>query len=213
EVLARLRVGESHVIRLHMPDGTSSWDDCIRKRVTFDHKEIDDQVLVKSDGFPTYHLAVVVDDHLMGITTVIRGEEWISSTPKHLVLYRAFGWEPTQFAHVPLLLNADKSKLSKRQGDVAAEDYLNRGYLPEALLNFIATLGFNPTGDREVYSRDELIALFRLSDVKKSGAVVNFEKLDWMNRQYIQHMTKDTLRGRLLSFNPAARVENLDRII
>ncbi len=213
EVHILLKSGEPHVVRLKVPEGKSTWTDVIRGDVSFNNNEIDDQVLMKSDGFPTYHLAVVVDDHLMKITTVIRGEEWVSSTPKHLILYTAFGWDPPVFAHVPILLNADKSKLSKRQGDVSAQSYLDRGYLPEAVINFVATLGYNPKGDREEYSVDELIELFKLHKVKKSGAVVNFEKLDWMNRQYMQKLGTDELKARLESFMSQGFPESMDRVI
>ena len=201
EVEARLAADEPHVIRMRVPEGSTTVHDVIRGDVVFHHAEVDDQVLLKSDGFPTYHLAVVVDDHDMEITTVIRGEEWLPSTPKHLMLYAMFGWEPPRFAHVPLLLNADKSKLSKRQGDVAAETYLQRGYLSEAVINFVATLGYNPTGDREVYSKEELIELFDLSEVKRSGAIVNFEKLDWLNRQYLQSWTANAVTERLRAWD------------
>ncbi len=189
EVLRRLAGGESHVLRLRVPEGKTSFDDVIRGNITIDNSEVDDQVLIKSDGFPTYHMAVVVDDHLMKITHVIRGEEWISSTPKHVILYRLFGWDAPLFAHLPLLLNADKSKLSKRQGDVAVEDYLAKGYLPEALVNFVALLGFNPKGDQEIYTMEELISLFDLSKVNVSGAVFDQAKLNWMNGQYVMKKT------------------------
>lgn len=188
EVHSRLQSDEPHVIRLKIPEGKSTIHDIIRGEVVFDYDQIDDQVIIKSDGFPTYHLAVVVDDNAMGITTVIRGEEWLTSTPKHLLLYEMLGFKLPRFAHVPLLLNSDKSKLSKRQGDVAADSYLDRGYLKEALVNFVSTLGYNPKGDQEIYSIEELISLFKLEKVKKSGAVVNFEKLDWMNKQYLKLM-------------------------
>jgi glutamyl-tRNA synthetase len=154
---------------------------------------LDDQIILKSDGYPTYHLAVVVDDHLMEITHVIRGEEWISSTPKHIILYQAFGWMPPKFSHLPLLLNADKSKLSKRQGDVAAEDYLQKGYLPEALLNFIALLGWNPGTNDEIFSLPDLINKFSFEKVQKSGAVLNKQKLNWINAKYIKSKPLETL--------------------
>jgi glutamyl-tRNA synthetase len=169
-------------------EGTMTFHDEIRGDVSVEYKWIDDQVLIKSDGFPTYHLANVVDDHYMGITHVIRGEEWLPSLPKHLLLYDYLGWKPPVFAHLPLLLNPDKSKLSKRQGDVAVEDYLAKGYLPQALNNFLALLGWNPGDDREIFSMDELIELFSLDRVNKAGAVFNVEKLNWMNQQYIQAM-------------------------
>ena len=135
----------------------------------------------------------MVDDYHMGITHVIRGEEWLSSTPKHILLYNAFGWEPPQFAHVPLLLNPDKSKLSKRQGDVAVEDYLKKGILPEALINFVALLGWNPGDDREIFSMNELISEFSLERIHISGAVFNQEKLSWMNSQYLKELTLDKI--------------------
>lgn len=183
----RITKGEEYVIRLTVPeDGNVTFQDEIRDDVTFEWKEIDDQVIIKSDGMPTYHLAATCDDHDMEITHVIRGEEWLSSTPKHIFIYQAFGWDVPKFAHLPLLLNKDKSKLSKRQGDVEVEDYLKKGYLPEAILNFVALLGWNPTGDREIYTHKELQVMFELKKVNKAGAVVNFEKLDWLNCHYLR---------------------------
>ncbi len=188
----RVDAGDPCVIRLAIPlKGSVSFHDDIRGDVEFDWKQVDDQVIVKSDGMATYHLASTCDDHDMAITHVIRGEEWISSTPKHLFIYQAFGWTPPAFAHLPLLLNADRTKLSKRQGDVAVEDYLAKGYLPEALVNFVALLGWNQTGDREIYTHDELAKMFDLGKVNKSGAVVNFEKLDWLNSHYIRALAQD----------------------
>ncbi len=193
EVEKKLALNESHVVRMKVPEGETSFVDTIRGTITIQNSEIDDQVLMKSDGFPTYHLANIVDDHLMEITHVIRGEEWISSTPKHVMLYQMLQWKAPEFAHCPLLLNADHSKLSKRQGDVAAEDYLSKGYLPEALLNFLCLLGYNPKGDQEIYSMEEMIELFDLSKVNPSGAVVNFDKLKWMNEHYIREKSTDQL--------------------
>ena len=193
KALARIEAGEVAVIRLKVPEGETVVEDEIMGTVKFNNIEVDDQVLVKSDGFPTYHLAVVVDDHLMKITHMLRGQEWLSSTPKQILLYKMLGWDAPKFAHVPLLLNADGTKLSKRQGDVAVGDYLRRGYLPEALINFVATLGFNPTGDREIYTVEELIEMFDLCKVKRSGAVMNMEKLDWMNNQYIKQLSIEEL--------------------
>ncbi|HGY55034.1 MAG TPA: glutamate--tRNA ligase [Caldithrix abyssi] len=194
---AQERMGrEDHVIRLKVPDsGFSEVDDIIRGKVRFENALLDDQVLLKSDGFPTYHLANVVDDHLMKISHVIRGEEWLPSTPKHILLYQAFGWEPPHFAHLPLLLNEDRSKLSKRQGDVAVEDYRAKGILPEALLNFVALLGWNRGDDQEIFTLDELVNDFSLERVNKAGAVFNLEKLDWLNGYYIRHLDEsDYLR-------------------
>lgn len=193
EVARRLEGGESHVIRMKVPEGTSEFDDAIRGRISFNNADVDDQVLMKSDGFPTYHLAVVVDDSLMKISHVLRGEEWLPSMPKQIILHNMLGMTMPVYAHVPLLLNADKTKLSKRKGDVSVESYLAKGYLPGALLNFIATLGFNPTSNREIYTISELITLFDLSKVNRSGAVVNVEKLDWMNHQYLVALSEDEL--------------------
>ena len=192
EIDHKLAAHQPFVIRLNaMLKDKITFKDLIRGEISFGPESVDDVVLLKSDGFPTYHLAVVVDDHFMNITHVIRGEEWIPSTPKHLLLYKAFGWVSPEFAHVPLLLNPDKSKLSKRQGDVAAEDYLNKGYLPDALINFLALLGWNPTADREIYSRIELAEYFEISKINKGGAIFNVEKLNWFNKEYIKKLTED----------------------
>lgn len=183
-------------IRLKVPkDQIIEFDDIVRGKVSFNSNTVDDQVLLKSDGYPTYHLANVVDDHLMGITHVIRGEEWLPSTPKHILLYRAFGWNEPRFAHIPLLLNPDKSKLSKRQGDVAVEDYIAKGYLKEAIINFVAMLGWNPGegSTQEIFSMDELVEKFELSNVHKAGAVFDLKKLDWLNAQYIKNLSDEKL--------------------
>lgn len=189
EVNKKLSIGMPYVIRLKVPlDTQIEFNDLIRGDVKIDSNLIDDQILIKSDGYPTYHFANVIDDHLMGITHVIRGEEWLTSVPKHILLYKAFSWEVPQLAHVPLTLNPDKTKLSKRQGDVATEDFLKKGYLPEALINFIAFLGWNPGENekREILSKEELIDLFSLERINSAGAVFNLEKLDWMNAEYIK---------------------------
>ncbi len=197
EIKTKLAEGVSCVIRLDVSSerGEIIFDDLVRGRVSIHSKDIDDQVLMKSDGFPTYHLANVVDDHLMRISHVIRGEEWLPSTPKHILLYEAFGWECPEFAHIPLLLNPDKSKLSKRQGDVAVEDYLAKGYLKEALINFVALLGWNPGegSTQEIFSLEELTRVFDLKNVHKAGAVFDAKKLDWMNGEYIKKLSVDDL--------------------
>lgn len=193
--------GEPHVIRLKTPEeGSIKMNDLIRGEIEIGWDQVDDQVLIKTDGYPTYHLAATTDDHDMEISHVIRGEEWISSFPKHVYLYECFGWETPQFAHLPLLLNPDKSKLSKRQGDVAVEDYLNKGYLPEALINFVALLGWNPSGDQEVYNVDELVKAFDITKVNKGGAVFNVEKLDWMNGEYIKALDQKEYEEKAISF-------------
>ena len=187
EVAEKLAAGVPHVVRLNVEQGKEIFlKDVIRGEVVFNSSTVDDQVLIKSDGYPTYHLANVVDDHFMRITHVIRGEEWLSSTPKHIVLYDYFGWEKPVFSHLPLLLNPDKSKLSKRQGDVAVEDYRSKGYLKEALINFVALLGWNFADDKEFYEMDELIEKFSLEGVNKAGAVFNIEKLNWLNAEHLR---------------------------
>lgn len=189
------------VVRFAVPlEGSTTIHDVIYGDVTYEHAVLDDQIIQKSDGFPTYHLAVVVDDHYMEITHVIRGDEWIPSTPKHILLYEAFGWEPTVFAHAPLILNADKSKLSKRQGDVAVEDYLTKGYLPAALINFVAFLGWNPKTEQEIFSLGELVTEFKLSKVNKSPAVFDIHKLDWMNSKYIREKSDSELAELLIPY-------------
>jgi glutamyl-tRNA synthetase len=165
------------------------FNDIVRGKVKFHSKEIDDQVILKADGFPTYHLAHVVDDHLMESTHIIRSEEWLSSTPKHILLFEYFGWEVPQYAHLSWILNDDKKKLSKRQGNVAVEDYIKAGYLPEALVNYMALLGWNPGTEREIFSMAELIKEFSFDKVHKAGAVFDRKKLDWMNGEYIKKLS------------------------
>ncbi len=195
EVKAKLDMGERYVIRFKVPEGQEvKFVDTVKGEIKFSTNDIDDQIILKSDGFPTYHLASVVDDYLMKINYVIRGEEWLSSTPKHILLYQAFNWSVPQFAHLPLLLNPDKSKLSKRQGDVAVEDYRDQGYLPEALINFVALLGWNPGTEQEIFSLEELIKVFDLKKVHKSGAVFNREKFDWFNSVYIKKLDLDEFK-------------------
>ncbi len=194
EVTEKLKKKTPYVVRLKIPDNQEiKFKDLVRGTVKINSDDLDDQVLLKSDGYPTYHLANTVDDHLMKITHVIRGEEWISSTPKHILLYQAFGWDIPEFAHLPLLLNKDKSKLSKRQGDVAVEDYMEKGYLPEAMINFVALLGWNTKDENEIYSLEELVKQFDLTRVHKGGAVFDLEKLDWINGKYIRKMQIEDL--------------------
>lgn len=182
------------VVRMKVPEATTiTFHDVVRGKVEFHSDRIDDQVLLKSDGFPTYHLANVVDDHFMEISHVIRGEEWLSSTPKHVLLYEYLGWPLPGFAHLPLLLNPDKSKLSKRQGDVAVEEYRAKGYLPQALVNFVALLGWNPGDNREVFQIDDLVGEFSLERVGKSGAVFNLDKLNWINQKHVRRLDDDKL--------------------
>lgn len=204
EIDEKLKSGTSYVVRMKIPRDQKSFiiNDLIRGKVEFNTEQVDDQIILKSGGFPTYHLASVVDDHLMKITHVIRGEEWLPSTPKHVQLYKALGWEAPQFSHLPLLLNSDRSKLSKRQGDVATEDYKKKGFLNSALINFVALLGWNTSDDNEIFSMEELIENFSLERVSKGGAVFDTDKLRWMNQQYIKTYTAESLYQLAQEFIP-----------
>jgi nondiscriminating glutamyl-tRNA synthetase len=184
----RIKKGEEFVIRFDMPEtGETEFEDVVRGRIKFANKNLDDFVILKSDGFPTYHLAHVVDDHLMQTTLVLRAEEWLSSTPKHILLYRAFGWQPPQYGHLCVILNKEtKRKLSKRDGDVSVDDFVKKGYLPEAVVNFIALLGWNPKNEQEIFTLSELEKEFDVKKLNKSGAIFDREKLDWMNGVYIR---------------------------
>jgi nondiscriminating glutamyl-tRNA synthetase len=197
EIAKRRALGLKEVIRLKMPqDGTSKFNDLVRGEIEFENKLIDDQVLMKSDGFPTYHLAVVVDDHLMEITHVIRGEEWISSTPKHLFLYSCFGWKPTEYAHMPLILKPGGGKLSKRDMATSAMGYIEMGYTKEALLNFVALLGWHPKGDKEQMTIEEMIQEFDLAQVGSAGAIFTTDKLDWLNGTFIRSLSAEEFARR-----------------
>ncbi len=213
EAQRRIDSGESYVIRIKIPEGKTEFDDAIRGHVVFDHREVDDCIIMKSDGFPTYYLAATVDDQLMQITHVLRGEEWVSSTPKSIILFKMFGWPVPVFAHLPLLLGPDKKKLSKRTGDTAVEEYLKHGYLAEALVNFVATLGFNPSGDREIFTIDELITSFDLNKVHSAGAILNMEKLDWMNKQYLMAMTMEQITLRAAPFLTSEVTDMIKRAV
>ena len=189
---ANLKQSIPHVVRLKMPvSGVTSFVDEIRGTVEIENNRMDDQVLLKSDGYPTYHLANVVDDHLMKISHVIRAEEWINSTPKHVVLYEAFGWEKPKFAHLPLLRNADKSKISKRKNPVALTYYQRAGILPEALMNFLANMGWSFGNDVEFFSTDEMMKKFEFKDIHLGGPVFDTVKLTWMNQHYMHKMSED----------------------
>lgn len=178
---------EPHVIRFAMPlEGETCFHDEVRGDITFDNALIDDFVMLKADGFPTYQFANVVDDHLMGITHVIRADEWVSSTPKHVQLYQSFGWEPPKFAHPSLILGPDRSKLGKRHGATSFGDFVKRGYLPDALVNFLSLLGWSPGDDREVMSRAELIEAFDIGGMVRNPAIFDAQKLDWISRQHIR---------------------------
>ena len=188
---------EPHVLRFKIPETPTaiSWDDVVKGRIEFALKDLDDFVALKSDGFPTYHFAVVVDDHLMKISHVLRGDEWVASTPKHLLLYKAFDWEPTKFVHLPQVLGTDKSKLSKRHGAKPALEYRDEGYLAEAVINFIAALGWNDGTTKEIYTKDELIKSFSLDRIQKSPAVFDPERLIWIDGLYIRSLSLEALLG------------------
>lgn len=203
-----LTADQPHVLRFRIPDnrGEISWNDVVRGSVAFQSSELDDFVAVKSDGFPTYHFAATLDDHLMKITHVLRGDEWLPSTPKHLLIFEAFGFEAPVYAHLPQVLGADKAKLSKRHGAKPALDYRDAGYLPEAVINFLASLGWN-AGDgstKEHYTLQELIAAFSLERIQKSPAVFDAERLNWLNGHYIRQMAPETLLERSAGFWPAS---------
>jgi len=194
EIETKIANGDPYVIRLKLPENkVIQFHDEVRGNIEINTNDLDDQVLIKTDGFPTYHFAVVVDDHLMQITHVIRGEEWLPSTPKHVYLYDCFGWEKPTFVHLSNILNDDHKKMSKRQGDVSVGAFLEKGYLPEALINFLALLGWSPEDDQEIFSMSELIDAFDLSRVNRSGAVFDREKLNWINSQYIKSLSTEAL--------------------
>jgi glutamyl-tRNA synthetase len=198
EAQARMRGGEAYVVRLAMPlQGQTRFFDGLRGEIAIENATIDDQVLLKSDGFPTYHLANVVDDHLMNISHVIRAEEWIISTPKHLQLYRAFGWEPPAFLHMPLLRNPDRSKISKRKNPVSLDYYRDAGFFSEALLNFLALMGFAFGGDREKFTLAEMIEVFDFAKVSPGEPVFDLAKLSWLNGLYLREMENPELLRRL----------------
>ena len=200
--------GLPRVVRLAVPlEGSTTLPDFIHGDITIPNADVDDQVLLKSDGFPTYHMAVVVDDHLMEITHVMRGDEWISSFPKHILLYNAFGWTPPQFGHMPVVLGPDKKKLSKRHGATSITQFRDEGYLVEALVNFMALLGWAYDGERELFSRAELIEAFTLDHIHSSPAVFDRAKLDWMNGHYIRGLETGDLAERLLPFLTRAGIE------
>jgi len=196
-----LKAAPGAVIRFKIPmDAKTTFSDAIRGDITFDNSLLDDFVLLKSDGYPTYHLANVIDDHYMSISHVLRGEEWLSSTPRHLMLYHAFGWSPPVFAHLPIILGTDRSKLSKRHGAVSLLEYQRQGYLPEAMMNFLALLGWSLDDKTELLSPEELCRHFTIERVSQTAAIFNNEKLDWMNGVYIRALDLAEFATRALPF-------------
>ena len=202
DVLKKME-SENFVVRLKIPNNQiMNYDDLVKGNIKFDLNLINDPIIIKSDGFPTYHFANVVDDYLMGITHVIRGEEWLPSIPKHIALYNVFGWSAPEFGHLPLLLNSDKSKLSKRKNDVSVDSYINKGYTKESLVNFLSLLGWHEKGDREIYSLDELIQSFSIDRINKSGAIFDVQKLNSFNNHYIKNYDFSQLKMLLIPYIP-----------
>ena len=204
EAAERAKNEPDHVIRLKVPEeGTIAIDDLVYGHVEWPLNTIEDQVLLKSDGFPTYQLAVVIDDHLMRIDPIIRGEEWLPSTPKHLLVYKAFGWDVPPHAHVPSVLGPDGKKLSKRHGATQVDEFRREGYLPEAMMNFLALIGWSPGTEEEVFSVDDLVRNFRIDQVQKAGGKWDRDRLNYFNGLWIRRLPDDELLARLDPFLPA----------
>ena len=207
-----------YTIRMMVPVGeTIKFNDLLHGEIEFKSDLVDDQILIKSDGFPTYHFAVVIDDHLMEISHIIRGEDWLSSTPKHVLLYRYFNWEPPIFVHPSLMLSKDGGKLSKRKGDVAVEDFIEKGYLPEALINFIGLIILSvKDGEKEILDLNDLIKMFDWDKVHRNPAILDIDKLDWINSQYIKQMPIKELTKLCLKYLPEKtnyKTKDLEKII
>jgi glutamyl-tRNA synthetase len=197
DVAARVAAGEPHAIRFLVPPGSTTFVDLVHGSIAFDNANIEDFVVIRSDKYPTYHLSVVVDDVDMQVSDVVRGDDHISNTPKQVMLYHAMGAAVPRFAHVPLIMGPDKKRLSKRHGATSVGEYETQGYLPEAMVNFLALLGWSPGGDQELFSREELIARFDLEGISGGNAVFNTEKLDWFNQQHIMRLTADEILRRV----------------
>src|SRR3990167_6673644 len=201
EVKSNLNEGLKYVIRLNVkPNEVIKWKDEVFGEIEINSNDLDDQVLLKSDGFPTYHLAVVVDDHLMEITHVIRAEDWISSTPKHILLFRYFGWQLPVFVHGPLLRNPDQSKLSKRKNPVWVSWYKEQGFLPEAVLHYLALMGWSHPDGKDIFSESEFIDKFNLEDLKAVGPAFDLTKLEWLNGEYIRKSQNSKLKSQIRDF-------------
>lgn len=197
----RIANGEKYVVRLKLPANKDiEFDDLIKGKISINTNDMDDQVLIKSDGFPTYHFAVVVDDHMMGITHVVRGDEWISSTPKHVYLYEAFGWQAPTYVHLPTVLGEDGKKLSKRKADVAVEDFVQKGYIKDALINYIALVGWSPATNEEILSKEDLIEQFTFDRVSKTGGTFDVKKLDWVNGHYLRELDDQEIAKEIKPF-------------
>ena len=215
ELLAKkgLAYEDSGAWRFKVEKGKNlKWSDLVHGQIEFTADVIEDFIIVKSDGYPTYHFASVVDDHELKISHVLRGDEWISSTPKHLLLYQAFCWNPPQFIHVPAILGPDKKKLSKREGARSVLEYIEDGYLPEALVNFLAFLGWSPKGDKELFTLDELTSEFSTERLNKNSPIFNLEKLNWFNKKYLAKYTPKNLLSQVRKFSKKAKSEEDERL-
>jgi glutamyl-tRNA synthetase len=220
EIQEKLANGEPYVIRQKMPDaGTTSFDDAIYGVITVDNNTLDDQILLKSDGLPTYNFANVIDDHLMKITHVVRGCEYLSSAPKYNLLYNAFGWEIPTYVHLPLITKAGGQKLSKRAGDASFEDLVSMGYLVSAIVNYVALLGWSPGGTQEIFTLDELVDVFNISGISKSPAVFDVEKLNWMNGEHIRRLSPEEFHHLAVPYykgvisNPSIDLTKISRLL
>jgi len=202
EIKERIESGDDHVVRFKIPQGKTVFNDLVYGRIEVENETLDDQVIMKTDGFPTYHLAVVVDDYLMKITQIFRGAEWLPSTPKHVLLYEAFGWsdEMPEFCHMANILNKDKKKLSKREGSVSVADFRAEGYPKEAIINFIGLLGWNPKTEQEIFTMDELIDQFDTAKMNKAGGVFDLDRLAWMSKEHIKKMSIDEIYDNSINF-------------
>ena len=211
EIQANLDAGKPYVIRINMPtEGTTTFYDELYGEITVENKELDDMILIKSDGYPTYNFANVIDDHLQDITHVVRGNEYISSSPKYQRLYEAFGWKSPKYVHLPLITDEEHKKLSKRSGHSSYEDLVEQGFLPEAIVNYIALLGWSPEDNREIFSLDELIEAFDYHKVNKSPSVFDIQKLKWMNGEYIKAMDNDIFYEKAMPYIKEVIKKDLD---
>ena len=211
EIQANIDAGKPYVIRINMPtEGTTTFYDELYREITVENKELDDMILIKSDGYPTYNFANVIDDHLQEITHVVRGNEYISSSPKYQRLYEAFGWKSPKYVHLPLITDEEHKKLSKRSGHSSYEDLVEQGFLPEAIVNYIALLGWSPEDNREIFSLDELIEAFDYHKVNKSPSVFDIQKLKWMNGEYIKAMDNDIFYEKAMPYIKEVIKKDLD---
>ena len=213
EIEARIAAGEKYVIRQNInPEGTTSFDDEVYGTITVENSTLDESILLKSDGFPTYNFANVIDDHMMEITHVVRGNEYLSSTPKYNLLYEAFGWEKPIYVHCPPVMKDEHHKLSKRNGDASFQDLVAKGYLPEAIINYIALLGWSPETDQEIYTLEELKKAFNVKRIGTSGSIFDIEKLKWMNGMYLRNMTLEKYHELVLPYIKEAVKSDYDTV-